>query len=218
MIVLAPVETTSHEKTSAELGSNRIRGHLHLEGADVQRALYEHQLVTAGRYGVAIIIASLLYILFMIVRSGDAGSPFAWLPPLFIFLVIGATFFGVRRAANMVMENKTESERDITYEFDEQGYTITTPSSSVRADWSSVHRTKESTSAFFVYPAENVMVFILKRGFAEGDVPRIAELFRTRVTPRPTKNPAIRILILWIILIIAFLAIWQFMTPAGKVS
>jgi hypothetical protein len=196
-------------REGAESSGDVIRGHFVLEPEDVQRGIWE-VTVKGRRTLIGILtVSSLLWILPQVMTNTGRHPP--WVSLFGIALCVGAVFFGQRRVAARVMSNKTAQERDITWEFDEVGYRVSTPGSEGRGAWGTVHRTMEGEKTFFLYPSSNIYQLIPKRAFRDEDLPRIRELFRTRVTPRPIRNNAWRVLVLWVVFIGAFLAVWQFL-------
>lgn len=193
-----------------------IRGHFVLDVADVRRGLNEG--ARALQLRVLFFVAA-WFALWTVSNALKGRGPSAqplWVPLLGAAVAIPVLVLGFRRAANRALENRTEQERNITWEFDDAGYRIVTPSSETRAAWDTVHRTVEGKTSFLLYPASNVFQIIPKRAFRAEELPRIRELFKTRVTPRPQKSMFSRALLLWILLIVAFLAIWQFLDrPKG---
>jgi hypothetical protein len=55
----------------------------------------------------------------------------------------------------------------------------------------------------------SVRVLVPKRAFAAPDIPRVRALLAAHAERRSPMNPFRRILLLWVLLIVAFLAIWQ---------
>lgn len=206
----------SGEGFVTEVGSKQpIRGQFVLELSDIRRGLWE-----AGS-GLRLIIVVLAWpVLWVVVRSlnGGDGVVSLWVPAAVVCIGIPALLFGFNRAASKVLENRKDTERDITWELDETGYCVKTPGSDSRAAWDTVHRIKEGRRTFLLYPASNIFQIIPKRAFRYEDIPRIRWLFRTRVTPRSASNPMVRTVALWVVLIVAFLAVWQFLQQPGHRS
>jgi hypothetical protein len=204
----------------AESGVEAIRGQLTLTDEDVQRAIREQ----AGLkwWHAALVLPPILVVGWPAFKAGNSDNLFvSVVPTLFFVGFIGFTLRArFRTVGKQVMENKTEAERELSFHFDASGYRITTPVSTASGQWSGVHRTQESASTFLIYPASNLFQIVPKRAFAEPDVSRLRALLAEHVQPRPTRYTgtarAKKALLLWVVLIIMFLFIWQFLGGEGS--
>jgi len=76
----------------------------------------------------------------------------------------------------------------------------------------------ETPGAFLVYAAEHGFVIFPKRACESGELDSIRRLLGTHVVRTPPRSKA-RLLLLWLILVVVFLVIWQalatFSDPRG---
>jgi YcxB-like protein len=203
--------------TAADADGDVIRGHVVLELADTRRAMSESREAKRLLFRVMTIAGCALVVLTVSAWTTNGGFNPTMLAPVLGTALLGVSLvWGLRQAAKKVVENKTEAERNITFAFDAAGYDVLTPVSKVRADWTSVHGAHESPSTFYLYTASNAFQLVPKRAFRTEDVPKLRELIRARVSERPVKNRTVRMVILWLVLIVSFLAVWQFMEGASE--
>ena len=80
--------------------------------------------------------------------------------------------------------------------------------------WAAVHAQVVTKGAFLLYPSAQICVVVPKRAFAEADQLRLAKELEARVAPLKRGGGAVRALVLWVVLIVAFLALWQFLDAA----
>jgi hypothetical protein len=117
---------------------------------------------------------------------------------------------GARRA----LANKSDSERTVSWRFSPDGYEITTAASYGRANWSTVHRFLEGPKCFVLYASEAMVHVIPKSALRGDDVNVLRGMFTSRIVPRkkPLTASGFRwVFFLWLLLILMFLAIWQFL-------
>ncbi len=193
-----------------------IRGRVVLELTDARRATFElpeakKMLLRAG--SITVCAGA-----FLAINASMTGglSPIAMVPIAATVLVVGGVYWGLRRGAARIVEDKTDAARDVRYEFGRTGYSIVTPVTTVRAEWASLHHVHEGLSTFFLYTASNAYQLVPKRAFRPEDIPRIRDLLRAHVTPRAAKSSAARVVVLWIALVVAFLAVWQFLDSTPR--
>lgn len=100
-----------------------------------------------------------------------------------------------------------------SFRFDDFGFSASSSLRQHRLAWSALARYVESPEAFAIYTTPRTLLVVPKRAFGAADVARVSDLLRARVTAKPASPPAgravlKRMLLLWLALIIAFLAIW----------
>jgi hypothetical protein len=182
-----------------EGNGDRIVGSVVLDENDVRRAL---ELTPRIRAFIILIAA-----------AGTLVS--VAMPP---HIPVGLVFFallplaqnGRKRAASTVLQGLGSRELDVTFEFTPTELNIVRPAGSSRSEWSLYRHFTEVPTAFLIYTNALVFQIVPKRAFAEADIPRLRSLLAARLTPppRPTGGWK-RIVILWLILISLFVAIWQ---------
>jgi hypothetical protein len=115
--------------------------------------------------------------------------------------------------ARRSLANKSESERTIVWRFSPDGYEITTAASYSRANWSTIHRFLEGPKSFVLYASEAMVHVIPKSALRGDDVNVLRAMFTSRIIPR--KKPSMAsftwVPLLWLLLILVFLAVWQFL-------
>jgi YcxB-like protein len=153
---------------------------------------------------------------------GLSPSPFASEATLTVllpaaFVIIVSTFFqrGVRRA--WVKQAFANIGGQTTFRFDDYGFTSESSLRQHRLAWASLARALETPKAFLVYTTPRTVLIVPKRAFSDADVPTLSRLLLERITPTPPpktglfKASANRTLLLWVVLVAAFLGIWRFL-------
>jgi hypothetical protein len=118
--------------------------------------------------------------------------------------------------AKRALANKPEAERTFYWRFSPDGFEITTPASYSRANWSIIHRFLEGPTAFVLYASEAVVHVIPKSALRGDDVNALRALLTSRIIARKKPSLASRFAwvgVLWVVLILMFLAMWQFLQP-----
>ncbi len=116
----------------------------------------------------------------------------------------------ISRNAKRALVNKSETERTVTWRFSAEGYEVTTAHSHNRSDWSTLHRFIEGPKSFVLYVSEVLAHIIPKRALHPSDVPVLVAMLTSHVTPRKKPKVWPRVLVLWLLLILMFLAVWQY--------
>jgi hypothetical protein len=104
-----------------------------------------------------------------------------------------------------------------TFRFDDYGFTWESSLRQHRLAWASLARALETPTAFLVYTAPQAVLIVPKRAFTDADVAALSRLLRERITPKPAPKAGLfanrtwRTLLLWVVLVVTFLAIWQFL-------
>jgi predicted transcriptional regulator len=121
---------------------------------------------------------------------------------------------GLRNAARKHIASTEEPERQIEYRLDDEGLHIKTPRSTSSIAYSAIHRVVEGRTEFLVYTGSQIAQIIPKRAFDEPNVASARSWLFERVTPRSKSRSLQKLLILWVLLIIGLLFIWQALGPA----
>ncbi len=106
-----------------------------------------------------------------------------------------------------------DGERHFSYRFDEHGLRIKTAALDSSFSYSMLHRYVDAESAFLLYTQERIAQIIPKRAFDAGQIERIRHWLGTSVRPRPRTNSLTRMVLVWVALIVLFLAAWQWFVP-----
>lgn len=144
-------------------------------------------------------------------REGGSG----WLPLLIPPLFVGVLALGFRRGRQQFARNAINDMGggEIRYELTDEGFGVWTPRASSVVAWSGLADVIERDGAFLVYVSPQQFVLMPQRAFSAPDVARVREVLAERVEKKPLRGVpranAGRKLLLWVILLIAFLAIWK---------
>jgi hypothetical protein len=157
------------------------------------------------------------WLLVMVVGMPVAFSLRKGFDPLVLLAIpvlLAAGAFGIWRGRRSWSEAMFRSVGGmaIEYFFDGQGYQTRTPGREGRAEWGTLHGFAETPAAFLLYVSPHIFHLVPKRAFPEADQARLSAELRARVKPLG-KGPSglKKALVLWVVLIVAYLAIWQFL-------
>ncbi len=137
-------------------------------------------------------------------------TSFVW-PPLFAF--------GVFRGRKQWADNAVRDLRSlegVRFRFDADGFAFEAPGRSHQFTWASLTRCLETPEFFAVYTSPAAVMVVPKRAFTVADQARLRSVLDTRVPNRPlrgTKLFAVRTLVIWVVLVVVFLAMWRFLDP-----
>ena len=105
-----------------------------------------------------------------------------------------------------------------TFRFDDYGFASESSMRQHRLAWAVLVRVPETAQAFLVYTTPGTVLIVPKRAFADAEVARLRRWLPERITPTPLQKAGLfgarstqRTLLLWVLLVVAFLAIWQFL-------
>jgi hypothetical protein len=121
-----------------------------------------------------------------------------------------------RSGAHRSVAGKTDRELTVTWRFTPETFEITNSTTYTRMQWSTVHRCLEGKDVFALYTSEAIVQIIPKRAFRPEDIEPLKGMFATHITPRKRPPMAARMLVLWVVLIVMFLAIWQFLQTVPR--
>ncbi|HEV8548437.1 MAG TPA: YcxB family protein [Polyangiaceae bacterium] len=147
--------------------------------------------------------------LFFSLRQGFEPAVLLAIP---VCLVAGGygLYRGRTRWARSALGNS--AGKTVEYVFDEQGYQTRAPDREARADWTSLHGFAETPEAFLLFVSPQLVIVIQKRALSPADQAQLLELLRARVKPQSLGSSGVkRLLVLWLVLIVAFIVIWLFL-------
>lgn len=98
-----------------------------------------------------------------------------------------------------------------SFELDSTGYSTSSSLASSRVAWSMVTRYVELDSSFVIFSQPSANTVMPKRAFLERDLEAIRQLLKVRVAMPKTAPSRRRVIVLWVLLILAFGAIWMFL-------
>lgn len=133
---------------------------------------------------------------------------------LAIPVLLAAAAYGVWRGRKTWSEAmfKSAGGMPIEYFFDAEGYQTRATGREGRAEWGTLHAFAETPAAFLLYVTPQIFHLVPKRAFPEADQARLSAELRARVKPLGKSPSGLKkALVLWIVLILAYFAIWRFL-------
>jgi hypothetical protein len=140
--------------------------------------------------------------------------------PLLFFIALTAFFQRAGRRAWIAQALANVGGRT-TFRFDDYGFTSESGLRQHRLAWASLARAVETPHAFLIYTTPQTVLIVPKRAFTDADVAALSRRLPERITPKPLPGAGLlaggtkRTLVLWVVLVVAFLAIWQFLDQAA---
>jgi YcxB-like protein len=125
-----------------------------------------------------------------------------------IGLVVHAQLRRPAQGARLIAAMK-DGEREVSYRFDSQGLSIKTPVSETSLQYTALHREIEGQTAFVLYTQERIAQIIPKRAFDPSGVARIRQWLGVQVQARPKPKSFLRMALIWAVLVVVFLVIWN---------
>jgi len=162
-------------------------------------------------------ILVLLVVLLSVGRFAVLGAPIdetQWLalilPVLFIGLITsGLLVLMPRRWARQAMSDMGAGQ--IRFRFDAAGLEVESPLRSHKLAWAALPQHLETDEAFVIYTSSSSLVVVPKRAFAAGELEAARVLLGQRISNKPSKSALPRVLVMWAVLVLAFLGIWHFL-------
>ena len=144
-------------------------------------------------------------------RTGEGGGALYGVGAL---IALCAVAFGIWRGRLRWARGALvtlQAQEGILFRFDDYGFFFKAPGREARFAWGTMYRYIEAGPSFLVYTGPLSLVVIPKRAFAPEDERQLDALLRERIRSRPLAGtaPVGRLVVLWLVLVIAFLAIWQ---------
>jgi hypothetical protein len=145
------------------------------------------------------------------------GSTIGWISAVLPLLFVGALMVGFARGKRQFGRNVISDMGggQISYRFSDEGFGIQTPRAKSVVAWESLAELVERPAYFLVFTSPQQFVLVAKRAFSAEDVDTLRQMFDERIVKKPLRGVprqnAGRTLVLWVVLVIAFLAIWQFL-------
>lgn len=207
--VRGPGAPAENGGAAESLAARPIRGQAVLTKEDFTSAWigipqFRYTIVWVGVMGAAVLAMFLI-------TSRDASNPIAFIASP---LIVGALAVGLLRGRSRWAENalKSADGKAVDYVFDDYGFQTTSPGRDARLEWRTLHRGLEIKDAFVIYTNPQIVTVVPKRAFSSADQDRLRRELATRI-PRPSSQGGAlkKALLLWLALIVAFLAIWQFL-------
>jgi len=133
------------------------------------------------------------------------------------FVVLLAIFFQRLARRAWVKQAFANIGGPTTFRFDDYGFSSESSLRQHRLAWASLARSIDTPQAFLVYTTPRTVLIVPKRAFVEADVVSLRSMLAERVAPTPLPSGGLlggsanRTLLLWVVLVVTFLAIWQFL-------
>ncbi len=134
--------------------------------------------------------------------------PLAFVSPAFMFLF----FRNLRTHAAKNMLAELGWKEGLEFRLDPQRFSFCASGREVNVEWQALTRSLEIPNAYLIYTTPRLAVIMPKRAFAPEELPRVHELLQRRVPQKELRSVARprRLVITWLVLMVLFLAIWQF--------
>jgi hypothetical protein len=195
----------------------KIVGHVVMEVSDVERALAEGGPLGLRRLLLWPLLLAAWFLISLLTNS-DSWQPRTTIVPIVLLVSfwVGLLLYARKRAARKTLEGKTERERSVTFELDPAGYSVSTPTSSSRSDWSNLYRYEEGKTAFLFYVNPTVQQILPKRAFSDDDIVKVRALLAAQVTQKPAGlSSRTKMVLLWAFLVVVFISFWQWFSASG---
>ncbi len=168
-----------------------------------------------ARAPLALLPMALVFTLFgyFASREGGVSASILMTPIVFCLVFVFVVWNGTRRWADNVF-TELRGDRDVTFRFDRYGLAVETSKRQAKMAWEVLHRALPTKFAFLVYTSPNTLEVVPKRAFAAEDLETLRRWLRQRVRTRPAPRMFRKVILLWAVLIVVFLLIWQFLDPA----
>jgi len=106
-------------------------------------------------------------------------------------------------------------EREVSYRFDAEGVNVQTSVSDFSVRYAAIRRQREVSTAFLLYTQERVAQIIPKRAFDAAQLERIRQWLERGVPEGPPPKNVLRIFVIWTVLVVVFLLVWQLLVAPG---
>jgi hypothetical protein len=139
--------------------------------------------------------------------------------PIVLALVVARAFWkGRARWADNAVKDLRSLE-GVDFRFDAAGVTIDAPGRKATTAWSALARSIETPEAFAIYTTPATVMLVPKRAFSAEDQARLRALLSKLVPNQPLRGVklySLRTLVIWVVALVGFLAVWKFLSPGAK--
>jgi hypothetical protein len=140
------------------------------------------------------------------------------LAPFIVFTIVfqAFVFLGPRLLAKRSIA--TMASHIVRYQADADGLSISNAGTTVTRRWDVLERFVETEDAFLVWVGPSAIQILAKRAFspAEQDWLRATLTSTARRRPRASGARKLRLLLIWAVLVVVFLAVWQLLQSARR--
>ena len=186
--------------------ASRVEGRVELTEADVLHAL---QSMPERRFGVLT-----TYLLAAVALSAvgfmKGFDPILWVTTAFVaVLLVFTNLSSTRLQARRFFKDIDTDKRETAYVFTPLGLEITTKNSHVKQDYDALKRYVLKPHTLLLYSSSSVAQIIPLRAFSPADRERVIAWVQAQVKLSPkVPNMLARTAIIWLVLVVTFLAIW----------
>jgi hypothetical protein len=197
---------------SVQQNASPVVASLALTERDIRAGLIE---IGGGviRRGLFMALVVVLFVAFL-GRNGGMTSP-TTIAPLAFMVVLYAVFSFLipsRNAKNQIEVLRRAGDTNVTYRFDEQGVTIQSAGASASIAYCLLVKTRRGKRTLLLFTTGQIAQIVPLRAFTAGELERVlAWLPPDQRTPGTLSGKGV--VVLWVALVVAFLAIWQFLSP-----
>jgi hypothetical protein len=108
-----------------------------------------------------------------------------------------------------------EAGRKIEFQFREDGFMMKTSLSRSNVKYEALHRFVFAPHTLLLYTSTRIAQVVPRRAFNADQLAQIRSWLEAKVPPTPKRlHPAVKVVGLWLVLIVSFLFIWQWLSPA----
>jgi hypothetical protein len=134
-----------------------------------------------------------------------------------VFIFVGGLVFAL---GTVILQGRASfaaaAERDfgrdsMEFVFDDHGYRFRSPGREMRFAWSTLNRYVETKNVFLIYFATYAVSLVPKRAFTADDLARLGTELRARIQPRKVPASRAKLVVTWIVAIVAFVATWRWL-------
>jgi hypothetical protein len=209
---------TSELGEAAAFEGSPIVGHAQLTAEDftsVWAALPQNRRLF-GRLGLWVVLIAMFWLVHRLLSPDGASAPLPW-TILLVPVVMAVVFpLALWRGRNVWAKNAVADLRGgegVEFRFDESGFSFNAPGRQIHHAWSALYRCVETAQGFAIYTAPAAVMVVPKRAFAAEDQARLRAQLLANVPNRPLRGtrtwPPRNMVLLWVVLVVVFLALWQ---------
>lgn len=161
---------------------------------------------------------------FLVVALGVYGTiwmtggpaPSESVPLLAVVLIFWGFLFIIPRyrARRAIRSLAARGDVDVSYRFDDAGVTLRSAGATATFAYRTLVKVREGKTAFVLYPTPLLGNIVPKRAFASQEIPQIRSYLTAATKVRSMAGFPVKGLLAWVLLVLVFLAIWQFLSPS----
>jgi len=168
---------------------------------------------------VLFIVPVIAVVLTMSGRNGGMTSV-TTLAPVIFMTVLYLTFLFViplRAAKGQIRNLERAGDTNVTYRFDDEGLTIRSSGASASMAYRRLVKSRRGKTTLLLFSTPQIAQIIPLRAFSADELERVLAFL-----PPDQKGSGIggwkRVALLWVVVLVAFLAIWQFLNDGTSPS